>query len=87
MSDKQAIKLAKNKVTRSLFDGAVILETVDQVMNLFLAQLMMIRQRRRFAIRNREFDEEKFDRFLPASILWGYLFAKEMVLEQPESLS
>jgi hypothetical protein len=87
LADEKMIRAAKNKVTRMLFDGAVILETVDQVMNLFLAQLMLIRQRRRFTIKNKDFDEEKFDRFLPASILWGYLFAKEMVLDQPEYTS
>lgn len=81
LSDKEAVKEAKQKVTKLLFDGAVILETIDQVMNMFLTQLMVIRQKRRFTIKDRLFDEEKFDRFLPASILWGYLFAKEMIID------
>lgn len=79
--DESAIAEAKRKVSRQLFDGAVILETIDQVMNLFLTQLMMLKQKRRFSMKNHEFDEEKFDRFLPASILWGYLFAKEVVTD------
>lgn len=80
-TDMKEISEAKRKVSRQLFDGAVILDTIDQVMNLFLTQLMMLKQKRRFNIRNHEFDEEKFDRFLPASILWGYLFAKEVVVD------
>lgn len=79
--NQDAIHDAKRKVSRQLFDGAVILETIDQVMSLFLTQLMMLRQKRRFNIKDHDFDEEKFDRFLPASILWGYLFAKEVVTD------
>jgi hypothetical protein len=77
----EAIHDAKRKVSRQLFDGAVILETIDQVMSLFLTQLMMLKQKRRFQLKDHDFDEEKFDRFLPASILWGYLFAKEVVTD------
>lgn len=80
-SDDKEISEAKRKVSRQLFDGAVILDTIDQVMNLFLTQLMMLKQKRRFTIRNHDFDDEKFERFLPASILWGYLFAKEIVID------
>ncbi len=81
LTDKKAVREAKHKVTKSLFDGAVILETIDQVMNMFLTQLMVIKQKRRFTLRDKMFDDEKFDRFLPASILWGYLFAKEMIVD------
>jgi len=79
--DESVISEAKRKVGKQLFDGAVILETIDQVMNLFLTQLIMLKQKRRFSVKDHEFDEEKFDRFLPASILWGYLFAKEIVTD------
>lgn len=79
--NQDAIHDAKRKVSRQLFDGAVILETIDQVMSLFLTQLMMLKQKRRFQLKDHDFDEEKFDRFLPASILWGYLFAKEVVTD------
>lgn len=81
LTDKKAVREAKHKVTKSLFDGAVILETIDQVMNMFLTQLMVIKQKRRFTLKDKMFDDEKFDRFLPASILWGYLFAKEMIVD------
>jgi hypothetical protein len=79
--DSAVVKDVKNRVTKMLFEGATILETTDQAMKLFLDNLVTPRQVRRLAILNREFDAEKFDRFMPASILWGYLFAKEMVLD------
>ena|SRR3990167_5635578 len=81
VSNERLVKEARQKVTKLLFDGAVILETIDQVINMFLAQLMVIRQKRRFTIKDKIFDEEKFDRFLPASILWGYLFTKELIID------
>lgn len=80
-SDEQAIKEVKHRVTKMLFDGATILETTDQVMQLFLDHMVTPRVMRRLAIHEHDFDQEKFDRFMPASILWGYLFAKEMILD------
>lgn len=80
-SDKETIKDIKHRVTKMLFDGATILETTDQVMHLFLAHMVTPRTMRRLAVSDHDFDSEKFDRFMPASILWGYLFAKEMILD------
>jgi hypothetical protein len=80
-TDEKIVKDIKQRVTKMLFDGATILETTDQAMKIFLEQLVTPKQVRRLMIYDHDFDVEKFDRFMPASILWGYLFAKEMVIE------
>lgn len=80
-SDDEVVKDIKYRVTKMLFDGATILETTDQAMKIFLEQLVTPKQVRRLAVYDHDFDIEKFDRFMPASILWGYLFAKEMIIE------
>jgi len=79
--DEEVVKDIKRRVTKMLFDGATILETTDQAMRIFLQQLVTPKLLRRLVVRDHDFDTEKFDRFMPASILWGYLFAKEMVIE------
>lgn len=78
-AEAQTIKDVKHRVTKMLFDGATILETTDQVMKIFLDHMVTPRIIRRLALPEHDFDNEKFDRFMPASILWGYLFAKEMI--------
>lgn len=80
-SNEKVIKDIKHRVTKMLFDGATILETTDQVMRLFLDHMVTPRMMRRLAMHDHDFDREKFDRFMPASILWGYLFAKEMIID------
>ena len=80
-TDEKKVKDIKQRVTKMLFDGATILETTDQTMQMFLEQIANSRQIKKLVVSNHEFDEEKFDRFMPASILWGYLFAKEMLTD------
>lgn len=80
-SEEDVVRDIKHRVTKMLFDGTTILETTDQAMKIFLEQLVTPKVVRRLDVFDHDFDIEKFDRFMPASILWGYLFAKEMVIE------
>lgn len=81
ITNKETIQSAKQKTTRLIFEGVEILESTDQVMGLMISQIKSPRIVRRLTLTNREFNNEKFETFLPGSMLWGYLFANEMVKE------
>ena len=51
-------------------------------MELFITHLNTQQYIRRFSLRGREFNVDKFENLLPAAIMWGYLFAKELVVDE-----
>lgn len=80
--DEALIRLAKNKVGKLLSEGIKVQPPVSQVMELFIAQLNTEHYIRRFSLRGREFNAEKFENLLPAAIMWGYLFSQELIVDQ-----
>jgi len=80
------IRAARNMVGKSLSEGIKVKSPVSQVMDIFLIQLNAHQYMRKFIIRGREFNSEKFDNLLPASIMWGYLTAQELIREKNTEL-
>ncbi|MBI4080782.1 MAG: hypothetical protein HY430_03365 [Candidatus Levybacteria bacterium] len=80
-TNMDTIKQAKQKVTRLIFEGVEILVTTDQVMNLVLEHINSPKIIRRLTLNNKELNTEKFEMFLPGSMLWGYLFADEIIID------
>lgn len=80
--EKGEIKTIIHNVTKSLFDGVNIHSTTEQIMEVFLKNLVTPMKLRRLEMKEKTFDLDKFQIFLPATILWGYLFAKEMLIAE-----
>ena len=78
--DEKAIRHARNKIGKALSEGIKVKPPVSQVMELFIAQLDKPHYVRKFALRGREFNSEKFESLLPAAIMWGYLLAQELIV-------
>jgi hypothetical protein len=64
-----------------LEEGVPVDAPLSEVMDLFLHQLTPMKQKIIRQAKNRIFHEDLFDKFLPMILVWGYLFAKEMVLD------
>ncbi len=77
--DSQRIRYIKNTILRRLVDGVSICEPIDEVMTLFLKELLPLKQQLGTSRTGAFFNEEMFDQFLPITLAWGYLFAKEML--------
>lgn len=80
LKEDEDIRLARQKVGRTLSEGIKVQPPVSQVMELFITHLNTQQYIRRFSLRGREFNADKFENLLPAAIMWGYLFAKELVV-------
>ncbi|HVZ58615.1 MAG TPA: hypothetical protein VG935_02585 [Patescibacteria group bacterium] len=80
-NEEKYIRDARHKVGKTLSEGIKVQPPVSQVMELFITQLNTQQYIRRFSLKGREFNVEKFENLLPAAIMWGYLFAKELVID------
>lgn len=82
IKDVQSVRHARNKIGRLLSEGIKVQPPVSQVMELFITQLNTDHYIRRFSLKGREFNTEKFENLLPAAIMWGYLLAQELVVNE-----
>ena len=80
-TDEKAIRELKNKIMHELEEGVPVDAPLSEVMDLFLHQLTPMKQKIMKQAKSRIFHEDLFDKFLPMILVWGYLFAKEMVLD------
>ena len=78
ITDPKRVKEIKNSILRSLIDGVSICQPIDEVMSLFLKQLLPMKEQLRLYPVGSFFNEAMYDQFLPITLAWGYLFAKEM---------
>jgi len=76
------IRFARNTVSRMLSEGVKVQAPVSQVMELIITSLQTDQYIRRFTLKGREFNAEKFDTLLPAAIMWGYLFTSELLIDE-----
>lgn len=81
-TNSQDIRIARTLVSRMLSEGVKVQNPVSQVMELILSNLQIDQYIRRLTLKGREFNAEKFETLLPAAIMWGYLFAKELVIDE-----
>lgn len=81
-NDPGLIRSARCKVGRVLSEGIKIKPPVSQVMDIFLTELNAHQYIRRFSLKGREFNSEKFDNLLPAAVMWGYLTAGELIIDK-----
>lgn len=81
--DPLYIREAKNKVIRQLTDGIKVFSPINEAMDIFLTNLLHPHRLEHLPLKNAEFDRSKFDMFMPVTLLWGYLFAKEIILSRP----
>lgn len=81
-NDSETVRFARNKIGKLLSEGIKVQPPVSQVMELFITQLNTEHYIRRFTIKGREFNAEKFENLLPAAIMWGYLLAQELVVNE-----
>lgn len=82
LNDEVTVRLARNKVGKILSEGIKVQPPVSQVMELFITHLNTEQYIRRFTLRGKEFNAEKFENLLPAAIMWGYLLAKELTIDE-----
>lgn len=80
-ADEKHIREIKNKIFQELTDGIHLDSPLDQVIALFLRQLSPIKKKIIRLDNDAYFNEELFDKFLPMNLIWGYLFAKKMILD------
>jgi hypothetical protein len=80
-NDPKVIRDLKSKIMHDLEEGVPVEAPLAEVMDLFLNQLTPMKHRITKQTKNRIFHEDLFDKFLPMILVWGYLFAKEMVLD------
>lgn len=76
------IREAKNMVMRQLTEGTKVFPPINKTMDIFLTHILTQRRLERLPIRNAEFDSSKFDKFMPVTLLWGYLFASFVILDK-----
>jgi len=75
------LRETRNKIGKMLSEGIKVKPPVSQVMELFLLNLNSQKYIQELTLKGREFNTEKFDNLLPAAVMWGYLFAKELVFD------
>lgn len=80
--DQFEVKTAKNNVMKQLTEGIKVYPPINQTMDIVINNLVTPRRLDRLTLKNAEFDSEKFDKFMPVTLLWGYLFAKEIILDR-----
>lgn len=80
-TDPKEIREAKRKTLKQLQDGVEIFHPITEVLELFMMQLSPTKEKMKRFNKNRDFNEELFDKLLPITLIWGYLFAREMILD------
>lgn len=78
-TDKTRLREAKNSVMKQLTEGIKVYPPVNQIMDLALSHISVSKRMDRLDIKNTEFDKQKFQKFISVTLLWGYLFAKEII--------
>lgn len=78
-ADETIVKNAKEQALLGLSMGAKLPEPADQVMKKFIAQFANSTQKSNFRLKGKSFDRKRYEYLLPASVFWGYLFAKDMI--------
>jgi hypothetical protein len=81
-NDQKTIREAKNSVMKQLSDGIKVFPPINQTMDIFLNHLLTPRRLERLPMQDKEFDSAKFDKFMPVTLLWGYLFAREVIVDK-----
>lgn len=77
-----AIRDAKRMVMQQLSEGIKVFPPINHTMDIFLSHMLTPRRLHRLPLKNAAFDQEKFDKFMPVTLLWGYLFAREVIQDQ-----
>lgn len=80
-TNNNKIREAKEIVMKQLTEGIRVFPPINQTMDIILQHLITPRRVERLPLKNLEFDNQKFDKFMPVTILWGYLFAREIILD------
>lgn len=76
------IKKAQQVALEKLTLKPPITQSTEQVIIKFLLQLSTAKEKANFEIKGKKLSKDKIDTNLSSAILWGYYFAKEMVLEK-----
>lgn len=80
--DPKDIREAKHHVMKQLTEGIKVFPPINQTMDIFLTHILTPRRIERLPLKNSEFDRTKFDKFMPVTLLWGYLFAREIIVDR-----
>ncbi len=81
-ADSNTVRDAKNNVMKQLAEGIKVFPPINQTMDIFLTHILTPRRIERLPLHDREFDSAKFDKFMPVTLLWGYLFAREIIIDK-----
>lgn len=79
ITQEKKISEAKNTVMKQLTDGIKVFPPINHTMDIFLTHLLTPRRIERLPLKDATFDHTKFDKFMPVTLLWGYLFAREVI--------
>lgn len=82
LQDAREIREARRKIFRQLEDGIEVFSPIDEVMELFIKQLTPVKAKIIRYTKDLEFNDKLFDKILPITLMWGYLFAKEMIIDE-----
>lgn len=76
------VRRVKTNVMQELTEGIKVFPPLNHVMDIMLTHLVTPRRLERLPLKNFEFDSAKFDKFLPVTLLWGYLFARGIIIDK-----
>jgi hypothetical protein len=78
-TDEEEIEKIKNSVTDSMGDTFSITPEASMVMDLYKEQVSATTKRESLQIQSSTFQEKDVDRLIHGSLVFGYLFANEMI--------
>ncbi len=77
--EQTRLRIAKNNVMKELTEGVKVFPPINQVMDIFLSYMVTKRMIGKLSIVNTNLDIQKFHNFMPVTLMWGYLFAREII--------
>lgn len=81
-TDTYKLREAKNKAMKQLTEGMKIYPPVNLLIDLALSNIASAKRIAHLSIKQTEFDNQKLKKFLPVTLLWGYLFAEFTILDK-----
>ncbi len=86
-TDISYLREVRNNIGVILSEGIKVKPPVSQVMDFFIEELTHEQYLKRISLQNHEFNKDKFDNLLPAAIMWGYLFTKELIIDDKKNIN
>ncbi len=80
-TDQSKLRTARIKAAKELIDGVRVYPPINQVIDHFIKYIITKKMTNKLTIQGLEFDSSKFQSFVPITLLWGYIFVKEIIID------